>query len=76
MVKYIYNLFLLCSVSFLGGCAILNLPGKALDTVGKVATATGKIADAVGKTAEAAGKVAITAGENPAAQEAIKNVAK
>lgn len=64
------------------GCALLKIPGKALDTAGKVVTTTGKVITTSGKVVKAgadavviAGKVATKAMDSPVAQKAAAQAA-
>ncbi|MBN2482955.1 MAG: hypothetical protein JXD21_01975 [Candidatus Omnitrophica bacterium] len=49
------------------GCTLLQLPGKAIDTVGKAVTTTGKMVESTAKIAHTAGKVVTS----PVAQKGV-----
>jgi len=51
-------MLILGSLLFLNGCALLKVPGKALDTVGIIAKTVGKAFEVTGKAVTTTGEVA------------------
>ena len=56
---------------WLSGCALLELPGKALETVGIVAKTTGQVVETGGKCVTAAGRVIETAIKTPGVKDVV-----